>query len=220
VVIKAGSVFGGILLVACTSGDRTEDSSAELPVATLHGVFEFGANNIRFRPCGLTLDVVVEDQSGEMVEAFRDIVHEEFGSIYAEVLGRYEPNVPDRPPKRIVVTQLRRSALDTPGCADELGGILFRAQGSEPPWVADITEDGITLTSDSLPERIDFATVLSTDSAEFRIFESTAGDSRSIRLLLRELRCFDAVSGARYSFEAEMRLDSLRWTGCAAQGWP
>jgi uncharacterized membrane protein len=210
-----------LALTACTADQpATGDAAAEPAVATLHGIFEFGTSGVRFKPCELDLDLAAEDRSGELVDAFRDLVEESFGRMYAEVVGRYEPDSPNRPPRKLIVTELRRSALESPGCEDSLGGVLFRAMGSEPGWNADVTEDGITFVTDSIPERVDLPQPSITDSAEYRIFTTAAADGRAFRLSVRPVRCLDPLSGARFSFEAQLALDSLRLAGCAAEGWP
>lgn len=189
--------------------------------ADFHGIVLFAADGVRFQPCGMALEFPVADSTnGELVQAFRDLVNDPFGTMYVEVRGRYDPYDPNRAPERFLLNELRRSAFAVPGCEEDIEGILFRAAGAEPAWLADVMEDRIVFSAGADGALLEFGAPEVKDSVGLEVFIATAPAGDTLRIVIHPVRCIDEHTGARYSFGAEARLGAGYFVGCAAAGWP
>lgn len=219
-VIACCAVFGcGEGSAGGSEGDGfvPEDAAADF-----HGIVVFGADGVRFQPCGMALEFPVADSTqGELVQAFRDLVNDPFGMMYVEVRGRYDPYDPNRAPERFLMNELRRSAFAVPGCDEDLEGILYRASGVEPTWLADLMEDRVVFSSGTDGVMLEFgAPSMVRDSVGVEMFIATGPQGDTLRIAIHPVRCIDEYTGARFSFGAEAKLGADYFIGCAAEGWP
>lgn len=228
--------FAGLAaLVACGGGETSDageepDAGPAISEAIVEGTFRGMAifdvdGRPRFEPCGpvaaaaLTL---VDSAGGDLEGAYQELVGEPGGPLYVEVRGRVEPirgGVLDTgPDHRIVVSEVRRAALDPNGCDESLDGLVYRARGNEPFWSVDVTTLDITFQRPDSPP-ITFPFAAPQDSAGMIVYATTAPGGPALRLVLTEERCTDGMSGFWFPFSARavVGLDTL--SGCAAEGW-
>jgi uncharacterized membrane protein len=236
-----------VALLGCRRETRDPEPSAahKVPIAEpaagakrLRGHMVISARSGSFTPCGSAEAVSVLDSTGgDLALIYRELVPEQDRPLYVEVLATaWQP--PGGPGSRkgindpgaardgnLIVHGLRRAASESAGCAENLEGLEFRALGNEPFWKVDIADDGITFEALDAPQKLAFP-YPSPDVSRGRITYRadaavSAGEpARKIEVVILERRCRDSMSGALFSFQAEISLNGRRNTGCAAQGWP
>jgi uncharacterized membrane protein len=120
----------------------------------------------------------------------------------------------------LTVTKLRRAAVETRGCAEDLRRFEFRAYGNEPFWNADISEEGIIFSVLGEPQRA-FPYNPAKISGVQRLYSSkTQGPPQHwIQIYIDEKRCIDSMSGEYSGFTAKISLDGRTYVGCAREGW-
>jgi uncharacterized membrane protein/heat shock protein HslJ len=179
-----------------------------------------------FTPCGKKVDYWVVDRTGgELWRIYQRLTHKPYQPIYVEVRGHLGP-----PPsegfgadfvRQLSVFELRRAGIETRGCAEDLGGIAFRASGNEPFWNVNISENGIVFSQLGQP-KIAFPYAPPDISDTKRVYRSSTkeGPPHRIKIALHEKRCIDSMSGEHFSFAAQASLDGRKYAGCAREGWP
>jgi putative lipoprotein len=126
--------------------------------------------------------------------------------------------VPDGPP-RLDVTELVRATPvgEGAGCAEAPARYRFRASGNEPFWSVTVGKDTVVFEQPDEPRRIAAPLTRRDEGASRRVFQAeTAG--HVIRVALSPARCSDSMSGALYSFSAEVVFDGRSLSGCARAG--
>jgi uncharacterized membrane protein/heat shock protein HslJ len=111
--------------------------------------------------------------------------------------------------------------METRGCAEDLGGIAFRASGNEPFWNVEISENQIVFSQLGQP-KIAFPYVPPDILDKRRVYLSSSKEppQHRIKIALHEKRCIDSMSGEHFSFAAQVSLDGHKYAGCAREGWP
>jgi len=98
----------------------------------------------------------------------------------------------------------------------------IEARGNEPFWAVQVDADSARLRVPLMPDGVVF-----THGAWRRLadsawaYEARRGEgntSEFLELQLTETRCFDSMSGARYSFKAALVREGNPATGCAVEG--
>jgi uncharacterized membrane protein len=124
--------------------------------------------------------------------------------------------------ERIAVLHLVRATPvgESAGCAEPPARYRFRASGNEPFWAATVEEDSIVFEQPEEPRRFAVPRTGSEEGADRRTFHArTSGsDAHVVRMTLLPGRCADSMSGALYSFSAEVVFDGKLLSGCARAG--
>ena len=122
---------------------------------------------------------------------------------------------------RVAVLELVRASPvgESAGCAEPPAPYRFRASGNEPFWSVTVGRDSVLFEQPEDPRRIS-APLTRREGASRRIFHAqTSGpDVHVIRVTLTPGRCADSMSGALYSFSAEVVVDGRSLSGCARAG--
>jgi putative lipoprotein len=106
------------------------------------------------------------------------------------------------------------------GCAEPPAPYLFRASGNEPFWSVTVGMDSVVLEQPEDPRRVAAPVTRREEGTGRRVFHAaTSGPSaHSIQVALTPGRCADSMSGALYSFSAEVSFDGRALSGCARAG--
>lgn len=127
-------------------------------------------------------------------------------------------------------TEGEEARLETPtdsvrGCVNDraraiwehakLGGVDFRAVGSEPGWHMEISPDSIVLVTDYGEERYAFPTpAVEERRAERRsVFKAAAG-GHALEVLLEPRECRDTMSGEVFETTVTVTVDGSTLRGC------
>lgn len=104
-------------------------------------------------------------------------------------------------------------------CHVNLSTIRFRAQGVNPPWLADILPDRVRVQSYETLQTLNFPidAYAGIQGLWESSLENTNGQSHSFRLELHDQSCTDALN-IWYRWSASMLLDDKSFQGCARQG--
>jgi uncharacterized membrane protein len=121
-----------------------------------------------------------------------------------------------------VVELVRASPVgESAGCSEPPALYRVRASGNEPFWSATVEEDSIVFEQPADPSRVAAPIVGREEHAGRLVYraEGSGGDgSHLIRVTLTKGRCADSMSGALYSFSAEVVFDGRSLTGCGRTG--
>lgn len=121
---------------------------------------------------------------------------------------------------QFTVMQLRRAALEGPGCNEDLRAVEFRARGNEPFWGVDIATAGITFSDFGRSLKLSFPYVgPDVSPGRWRYTATTLDDGEHrITIDIEQDVCNDSMSGAYFTFAAEVDVDGRPYVGCAMQG--
>ena len=142
-----------------------------------------------------------------------------FVEVVTESMG---PGGASGEPGASVVELVRASPVgESVGCSEPPALYRVRASGNEPFWSATVEEDSIVFEQPGDPPRA-AAPIVGREEREGRLVyraEGSADDeSHLIRVTLTKRRCADSMSGALYSFSAEVVFDGRSLTGCGRTG--
>lgn len=179
-----------------------------------------------FTPCEKKVKHWVLDQTGgDLWKVYQQLAHRPYQSIYVEVLGRLGPAPVDGfgadYDQQLTVLELRRAGLETRGCTDELGDIIFRASGNEPFWDAQISESRIVFSEMGKPQ-LSFPFAHPEVSDHRWVFFSRMKEpaQHDLQISITEKKCIDTMSGEHFSFASQVNLDDNQYVGCAREGLP
>ena len=193
--------------MACGAAARAED-----PQRTWRGNFVAGKSGLQMSPCRSGERVVVEDATPqrELEPVYRELATRAGRAIFIEFSGRRDGAI-------LRAERLRRAYADGPGCREDLDQVQLRAQGIEPLWYLDARADAVLLRrpGGGAPHRFP-AGAFERRGAEF-VYEGAAERS-VLRIVLREERCRDPLSGALYTLRALADWDGRKLPGCAYWG--
>ncbi len=121
---------------------------------------------------------------------------------------------------QLTVMQLRRAALEGPGCDEDLRTLEFRARGNDPFWGVDIATTGITFSDFGRSLKLSFPYVgPDVSPGKWRYTATTLDDGEHrITIDIEQDVCNDSMSGAYFTFTAEVDVDGRPYVGCAMQG--
>ena len=144
------------------------------------------------QPCEQDADIPLKDPDNLLGGAAR------FASFYA---GRTAD-------AGLVVERINYVPTEGFGCGFDWDGVLWRAAGNEPFWMAYVAEDGLT---------IQFAgeepLVLPVSLADAPIFRSG-----NTELVLEPITCQDSMADNVLGWTATLTLDGATFHGCGFQG--
>lgn len=139
-----------------------------------------------------------------------------FVEVRAESLG-----ADAAPPRLVVLGLLRASPVgEGAGCAEPPAAYRFRASGNEPFWSVTVGRDSVVFEQPEEPRRVAAPLTRREEGASRRIFHAETGGAppHVIRVMLTPGRCADSMSGALFSYSAEVVFDGRSLTGCARTG--
>ena len=125
-----------------------------------------------------------------------------------------------RPPLARPVTGAGQRRAARPRLAEDQQGLRFAARGNEPFWNADVRTERIRFAEPLASRELELPWVAPQLEGAARTYVTTSEESpgRELALRLTEERCIDTMSGERFPYTAELRLDGRRLTGCALEG--
>lgn len=168
---------------------------------------------------GATLPVR-DRTGGELERAHEMLGGGPEGPVFVEV--RAESLGAGATPSQLVVLELVRASPvgEGAGCAEPPAAYRFRASGNEPFWSVTVGKDSVVFEQPEEPRRVATPLTSREEGASRRIFHAeTAGASpHAIRVILTPGRCADSMSGALYSYSAEVVFDGRSLSGCARAG--
>jgi len=203
-----------------------DTAAVEPPSDVFRGYLVIEAKRRSFQACGTTERTWIIDLTGqELTDVYASLVINPGDPIFVEFQGVLEP-----PPdvgfgadyaNQIKVLELRRAALEGPGCNEDLKSIEFRARGNERFWNVEVTRKGITFADlgRSLKLVFPYAKPKLSDG-RWRYVSAIKGDEKhTIVVDIERERCNDTMSGAYFSLLAEVEMDGRTYLGCALEGF-
>ena len=210
-----------IILIACA---LLPLQSASQSTALFRGHLTLGHEVRSFIPCQKEVDYWVVDRTrGELWKVYQRLTQKPYQPMYVEVRGNLGPPPADGfgadYARQLTVFELRRAGVETRGCAEDLGGIAFRASGNEPFWNVEISDNKIIFSQLGQPEII-FPYAPPDLSDASRVYRSSTKErpQHRVEITLHEKRCIDSMSGEHFSFVAQVSLDARKYVGCAREG--
>ena len=168
-------------------------------------------------------ELLVHDRTGgELRRAHEALGAGPEGPVFVEVRAESIPDGDgtEGSPRLAVLELVRASPVgESAGCAEPPAHYRFRASGNEPFWSVTVGRDSVIFEQPEDPRRI-AAPVTRREGASRRIFhaETSGPAAHVIRVTLTPGRCADSMSGALYSFLAEVVVDGRSLSGCARAG--
>jgi uncharacterized membrane protein len=201
---------------------HTPDAQGEV----LRGYLIFVSERRSFTACGTNESSWVVDASGsEMSDVYKKLALNPGDPVFIEVFGLIEPAPVEGfgadYANQVTVLELRRAAVEGPGCNEDLRSVEFRARGNEPFWAVDIAGSGIIFSDFGRSEKLMFPYVAPGGSAETTKYTSTikGTNSHRITIVVKKKPCYDSMSGAYFSYVAIVEMDGRKYDGCAMEGW-
>jgi uncharacterized membrane protein len=175
-----------LLLIGCV---ETPAPSSAL----VAGNVQWGTDGaLVFQPCGQDADLPLQDPAHLLEGMGR------FASFYAG----------PSPDGGLEVERINYVPTEGFGCGFDWDGVLWRAAGNEPFWMAMVAEDGLT---------IHFAgeepLVLPLSLSEAPTFRSGNAE-----LILEPMTCQDSMADNVFGWTATLTLDGSTFHGCGFQG--
>lgn len=224
-----------LVLVACggadtplpQESDETEAGEADTMVATsetVRGFLVLGPEVRSLKPCEMDAELWVIPTE-DVVSVYDALSGAEYEAVFVEVDATVGP-----PPASgfgadysglLTIRSLLRAEPSTEGvgCSEALETFAFRATGQEPFWHLRIGPDAMLLSTPSVPETI-FSAAEATAAADGWSYTSVSEGPESLTIVatLRRETCTDSMSGAVYSWVAEVSIGADDVQGCAWEG--
>ena len=211
---------------SATQAAPPEPGKPDEPPQIFRGYLVIEAGRQTFKACGTTECTWIVDLTGQQLsDVYDELAINPGDPVFVEVEGLLEP-APDigfgaDHANQITVLELRRAALEGPGCNEDLRALEFRARGNEPFWRLDITKAGITFSDFGRSLKFRFPYVAPKVSDEVWRYDSmtAGGGEHRIIIDIEKGACNDSMSGAYFRLAAEVEVDNRTYVGCALQGW-
>lgn len=190
------------------------------------GYLVYGPERRSFKACGENrASWVVDLTRGVLWNVYEQLTVNSLDPVFVEVRGEMGP-----PPgegfgadydHQLTVLQLRRAALEGPGCNEDLKATEFRALGNEPFWSVNISERGIVFSDFGRSQELVFPYSPPQVSADRRLYAASVaqGGRHRIEITIDEQPCTDTMSGAYFSYVVQAKVDGRTYVGCAMEGW-
>jgi len=191
---------------------------------TVRGYVTIGHEVRSFTPCDADVMYWLVDQTdGDLRAIYDSLARRPYQPVFAVVEGSFGPGLTEgfgaKYSGQLVVHRIRRAELEGHGCDEDLEGLTFRIRGNEPFWTVGIGPETIWFTEFGGAEPDSWPIDRSEESAGvWRYRATTAGRQEAILVTIREARCRDSMSGAYFSFTADVALGSRNLRGCAVRG--
>jgi len=189
---------------------------------TLRGHVTIGQEVRSFTPCDADVMYWLVDRTdGDLRTVYESLATQPYQPVFAVVEGGFGATLTEGfgadYSGQLIVNKVRRAELEGHGCDEDLEGLAFRARGNEPFWTVGISPDAIRLTEfgGSAPESWSIQRAVQR-SAEWQYIGSSS--EGTIRVTIRDARCRDSMSGAYFSFVADIAVGSRTLHGCAVGG--
>jgi putative lipoprotein len=222
----SGSQAEDTTLAPSAQVTATADTTVpEQPPDVFRGYLVLEPERRLFQACGATERSWIIDLTGqELTDVYAALSINPGDPIFVEFQGLLEP-----PPdvgfgadyaNQIKVLELRRAALEGPGCNEDLRSIEFRARGNEPFWSVDILQSGIVFSDFGRSMKLAFPyTKAKMSDGKWRYVSIIKGDEdHRIVIDIERESCSDTMSGAYFSLLAEVEVDGRTYVGCATEG--
>lgn len=221
--MRGGTISGAtmtIVLAACSGGGE----SSPPPRAVERAALEFQApasragrlvlteGQLRFVSCGESGEgVVLEDPgNGEATSLLQEFGAGESG---IPVAVRIEGNR---------LQEIRYAGPEGPGCDRLPAEGEVEARGNEPFWFVRVDGDHAWIRTPEEPDSVGYGDGRWSQPAPgrwtYHAVGQAGGQSDQLTLELREGRCTDNMSAARYPFSAVLTRTGNRMEGCALEG--
>lgn len=169
---------------------------AEPPVSSttlVAGTLQWGTEGaLYFQPCEREVELPLTDPDSLLGNAVR------FASFYA---GRTADG-------GLEAQRINYLPTEGFGCGFDWDGVLWRAAGNEPFWMASVAEDGLT---------VQFAgeepIVVPVSLADQPVFRTDR-----LELVFEDMMCQDTMADNRFGWTVTLTLDGSTFHGCGFQG--
>lgn len=188
--------------------------------AFLRGHLSIGPSGGTFTQCDTNSKLAIIDRTGdELLQVYQELAYEPEAEVYIEVLGRTSLQS-EKEVKELTILKLHHAAVETRGCEEDLKGFSFRAAGNEPFWHIVITNENISFMEMGKPEILFPPANPSVAETHWNYSTETAAPPpQRLVIYIQEEPCHDTMSGAFFSFNANIRLENRAYNGCARRGW-
>jgi uncharacterized membrane protein len=176
------------------------------------GNFLAGKQGLQMSPCRSGERLAVEDRTPgrELESLYKELAQRPGRAIFIEVGGTREKST-------LIAERVHRAHAEGPGCREDLQEIRLRALGSEPFWSLEARADAMLFRRLGVHEAMRFPVgALERRGDEF-VYEG-ASEKSVLRVVVREARCRDIMSGAYFTLVIQLELDGKQLTGCAYWG--
>lgn len=227
--------FGGATLPACSPADQAADEggpelaspgSTEIVASNrlIRGFLVLGPEVRSIKPCDRDAELwviptpevedVYESLSGEAYEAIFIEADAVIGPAPASGFGADYSGL-------VTIRSLRRAEPSSEGfgCTESVDEFEFRATGQEPFWHLRVAPDGLLLSTPTVPSTFFESAQPAMAAGGWEYISETSGpESLTMTAIFREGRCIDSMSGAFFSWTAELDIGGERLSGCAWEG--
>lgn len=224
------TVFSSLLMMAlvcmtgCQGGSGEKEATpSDAPRGELiRGLYLFGHETRALLPCGEEEDLWVIDNTGLLSDLHKDLVESLAGEIRIFVIatGSRESAPAEgfgaEYAGSVVVDEVIYAAREGYRCEFDLSGFSWRAYGTEPFWLVEITGDGMTYSTPGTqvltwPE---VSGEIIGDKIELR---GKGGGQEGVLVILPGPG-HDDMSGAYFHHRASFELDGKLFEGAAMRG--
>jgi uncharacterized membrane protein len=116
----------------------------------------------------------------------------------------------------VALERVERVYFEGRGCDEDLTAVIWKAQGNEPFWSLSALAEHVRFDRPGESARY-FPYSPFREAGSERLF-SARTESSSIDVRLSPTSCVDSMSGAVFSWTAEVRAEGQVWRGCAFRG--
>lgn len=219
-----------LLMVAMTcmagcmgkTGEKKGSPSSVPRGEIIRGLYLFGHETRALLPCGEEEDLWVIDNTGLLSGLHKGLVESMEGEIRIFVIATgSRGSAPtegfgEKYAGSVVVDEVIYAALEGYRCEFDLAGFSWRAHGTEPFWLVEITGDGMKYSTPGNPVVTwpEFSGESKGDQIEFR---GTGGEQEGMLVILPGPGQ-DDMSGAYFHHRASFELDGKVFEGAAMRG--
>lgn len=225
----------GIVLAGCAptdsaDGDGSEEAlpsvSTEITASNslMRGFLVLGPEVRSIKPCDEDAELWVIP-TAEVEEVYESLSGEAYDAIFIEadaVVGPAPASGFGADYSGLVtIRSLRRAEPSSEGfgCEESVDAFEFRATGQEPFWHLRVTPDGLLLSTPLIPSTVFEATPASMAAGGWEYTSESSGpEALAITAIFREGRCSDTMTGAVFSWTAELDIGGEQLRGCAWEG--
>lgn len=202
------------------SGLELASETLSGPLERAWGYLTWGHESRSFKTCsgdreGWVIDEVSRQSIADLYEEFAT---EPYAPVFFDVEGRWV-DTPDAAlaedfAAAFEITDIFRVEREGFGCELDVDGLVLRGFGNEPGWRLDVREDGATLSSLTLENKVEFQGDGRLSNQQFE-FEN-AEFRMSVTFL--KIPCRDSMSGNFFSHQVQVRFGDRVFTGCGIPG--
>jgi putative lipoprotein len=223
-----------LALTACANVDESAESTPAIhptdsewvvPAMPVRGYVTLGHEVRSFTPCDTEMMYWILDRSsGELQAIYDSFANRPYQPVFAIVQGAFSSRSTDGFGAdfdgQLAVHKVWRAEGEGRGCDEDLSGFVFRASGNEPFWSLSLRENSIRLTEFGIAEPQSWTMARAMEEEGVWLYTALPTPQLpALEITVTEQPCRDSMSGAYFSFTAQVELGSRQLNGCAARGY-